>query len=278
MGAVLSALLAGFATLFRSHLALQLEILALRHQLAIYQRTVKRPRIRPRRPRVLVLAIPSLGRMAGGSGLRSARDCNRLAAQTVSRSLGAHEPSWKARPTSDQQGDPRAHSEDLWRESAVGHSAHHWRAGEARHRRGEVNGGQVPCPTPQAVLADVEGVSEESRYGSGVDRLLHRTDDPVQATLRPGRARARSPHGDSFQRHRESDRSVDGPADRRSLPMGQRAEISASRSRRDLRQRVSTAGPEHGDRAGPQRTAKSVAEPVRGAAHRHAYDATASIT
>jgi putative transposase len=47
MGAVLSALLAGFATLFRSHLALQLEILALRHQLAIYRRTVKRPRIRP---------------------------------------------------------------------------------------------------------------------------------------------------------------------------------------------------------------------------------------
>jgi putative transposase len=35
------------ATLFRSHLALQLEILALRHQLTIYKRTVKRPRIRP---------------------------------------------------------------------------------------------------------------------------------------------------------------------------------------------------------------------------------------
>ena len=47
MAAVLSALLAGFATNFRSRLALQLEILALRHQLAIYQRTVKRPRIRP---------------------------------------------------------------------------------------------------------------------------------------------------------------------------------------------------------------------------------------
>jgi hypothetical protein len=39
MGAVLSALLAGFAALFRSHLALQVEILALRHQLAIYRRT-----------------------------------------------------------------------------------------------------------------------------------------------------------------------------------------------------------------------------------------------
>ena len=47
MAAVLSALLAWFATNFRSRLALQLEILALRHQLEIYQRTVKRPRVRP---------------------------------------------------------------------------------------------------------------------------------------------------------------------------------------------------------------------------------------
>ena len=47
MQAVFSALLAGFATIFRSHLELQLEIMALRHQLTIYQRTVKRPRIRP---------------------------------------------------------------------------------------------------------------------------------------------------------------------------------------------------------------------------------------
>ena len=47
MGAILSTLLTAFATLFRSHLALQLEIVALQHQLAIYQRTVKRPRIRP---------------------------------------------------------------------------------------------------------------------------------------------------------------------------------------------------------------------------------------
>ena len=52
-----------------------------------------------RRPHVLVLAIPSLGRVAAGSGLRSARDCNLLAAQALLRSLGAHEPSWKARPT-----------------------------------------------------------------------------------------------------------------------------------------------------------------------------------
>ena len=33
--------------LLRSRLSMQMEILALRHQLAIYQRTAKRPRIRP---------------------------------------------------------------------------------------------------------------------------------------------------------------------------------------------------------------------------------------
>ena len=47
MGAILSALLAGFPALFRARSALQLEILALRHQMAIYQRTVRRPNIRP---------------------------------------------------------------------------------------------------------------------------------------------------------------------------------------------------------------------------------------
>jgi hypothetical protein len=48
MGAVLAALLAGLATIFRSRGALQLEIVALRHQPAIYQRTVKRSHLQPR--------------------------------------------------------------------------------------------------------------------------------------------------------------------------------------------------------------------------------------
>src|SRR5207237_3568213 len=42
-----------------------------------------------------------------------------------------------------------------------------------------------------------------------------------------------------------------------------------SRSRCDLRLSISKAGSRHGDRAGCQRTAKSVAEPVRGAADRN---------
>jgi putative transposase len=44
---VISALLACIAGFFRSRAALHLEHLALRHQLAVYQHTMPRPRLRP---------------------------------------------------------------------------------------------------------------------------------------------------------------------------------------------------------------------------------------
>ena len=47
MWPVLRALLAVISTVARSRLSLQLEVAALRHQLNVYQRSVKRPRIRP---------------------------------------------------------------------------------------------------------------------------------------------------------------------------------------------------------------------------------------
>jgi hypothetical protein len=47
MPPVVSAPLAFIAALFRSHTLLRLEHLALRHQLAMYQPTVHRARLRP---------------------------------------------------------------------------------------------------------------------------------------------------------------------------------------------------------------------------------------
>jgi putative transposase len=47
MASIVSALVAFMAALFRSHASLRLENLALRHQLAVYQQTVHRPRLRP---------------------------------------------------------------------------------------------------------------------------------------------------------------------------------------------------------------------------------------
>ena len=47
MRPILSALMAFVTTLFRSYLAMQLEIVALRCQVAVYQQSVPRPRLPP---------------------------------------------------------------------------------------------------------------------------------------------------------------------------------------------------------------------------------------
>jgi putative transposase len=47
MPPVVYAILSALGALFRSRLSLRVENIALRHQLAIYQRTIKRPRVRP---------------------------------------------------------------------------------------------------------------------------------------------------------------------------------------------------------------------------------------
>src|SRR5262245_26202021 len=47
MRRVISIFLVSFATWFRSRLSIQMELIALRHQLAVYQHTVKRPKLRP---------------------------------------------------------------------------------------------------------------------------------------------------------------------------------------------------------------------------------------
>jgi hypothetical protein len=47
MQAVVVAVMRGLEFVLRSRMALQIEILALRHQLALYQRVDSRPRLRP---------------------------------------------------------------------------------------------------------------------------------------------------------------------------------------------------------------------------------------
>jgi hypothetical protein len=79
--AVLSALLASSVSVFRARAALQLEIIALRHQLGVLQRSVKKPKLN-RFDRCLVgLALWSLGRMALGSLHRQTGDRHSLAPQ-----------------------------------------------------------------------------------------------------------------------------------------------------------------------------------------------------
>src|SRR5687767_9332195 len=55
----------------------------------------------PRGPRPLVLALASLGQMAGRLGLCSARDRDRLATQALPRSLEAYQSMRQAGPIGD---------------------------------------------------------------------------------------------------------------------------------------------------------------------------------
>jgi hypothetical protein len=83
MSAVVYAFLSTLGALFRFQLSLQAEIVALRHQLAAYKRSVRRLHVGPR-PYPMDLVVAPLGLMAGGTGLRSARNRDRLAAKTLS--------------------------------------------------------------------------------------------------------------------------------------------------------------------------------------------------
>ncbi len=106
MRAVVMAVVRSLAFVVRSRLTLKVEILALRHQLAVYQRAGRRPRLGARRPSPLGVALTCLIRVAGDARHRATPHRDRLAAPTLSRSLDAGEPRVSARPASGRQGDP----------------------------------------------------------------------------------------------------------------------------------------------------------------------------
>jgi hypothetical protein len=74
MSPVISALLAFMAALFRSRASLRLEHLALRHQLAVYQRSVPRPRLRPT-DRLLWVWVAGRAHLSHASGAGYGRTC-----------------------------------------------------------------------------------------------------------------------------------------------------------------------------------------------------------
>ena len=84
---MLSALLASTLSVFRTRAALQLEIIALRHQLGVLQRSVKRPKLN-RFDRFLWAWFVSLERMALSSAHRQTGHRHRVAPQGISPVFG----------------------------------------------------------------------------------------------------------------------------------------------------------------------------------------------
>ena len=98
---LLSALLSTLGSMFRSRAALELENMALRHQIGVLKRSArKRPKLTPGRPSILGVPLPGLVRLALCTGHRQARyvDCLGIARDFASSGRGrSGMAGWSAR-------------------------------------------------------------------------------------------------------------------------------------------------------------------------------------
>src|SRR6266851_3575095 len=102
MSTVISALLATLSSVCQTRAVLQLEILALRHQLGVLRRSSrKRPRLTPT-DRILGMAVTSVARLASGTRHRQAGNGHRLASPRLPTVLDLEEPS--PRGSTDRPG------------------------------------------------------------------------------------------------------------------------------------------------------------------------------
>ena len=94
MMSVLISVLAALQGVVRSRMALHFEVLALRHQLQVPQRSQpRRLHVPESGPVALGLAVRCVERLANGTRHREARDGRRLASPRISRVLDVEESS-----------------------------------------------------------------------------------------------------------------------------------------------------------------------------------------
>jgi hypothetical protein len=79
---VFSALFAAVLVSFLNRAALQVEVLALRHQLGVLHRSVKRPKLTAADPSLLGMAVGAMERLADSTGHRPAGNGDRLAQES----------------------------------------------------------------------------------------------------------------------------------------------------------------------------------------------------
>jgi hypothetical protein len=104
MFALFFSLLASLQSCFRTRAVLHAELLALRHQLLVLERSSRdrRSRLSNLGPGPLGLPFAALARLAFGPADREARDGHRLAPQEISALLDVEEP-YGPRPSSRAQ-------------------------------------------------------------------------------------------------------------------------------------------------------------------------------
>src|SRR5881296_4027758 len=173
-----------FPFLCGGHRQLALENLALRQQLAVYKRSVTRPKLRTTDrlfwvglARVWAGWRQSLVIVAPATVLRWQR-----------RRFREHWTKLSGRPT---RGRPPISPEiaalvtRMTAANPLGRSANPWRAAEARRNGFASDGFEVHGPPPLAAVAGVAHVFEESCEGSNRVGFLHRADGDVSSPVCP---------------------------------------------------------------------------------------------
>jgi hypothetical protein len=118
----------------------------------------------------------------------------------------------------------------------VGRAADPVRGGPARINGGGIGSGEVSGPEPETALPDVANVPRKPHARHCRPRLLRGRAAEFPAALLLCRASARPSAGGAFQRDPTPDRALDGPANRRSVPLLQRSpSLHDTRSRPHLR-------------------------------------------
>ena len=229
MMSVILSLLLTLRTWAHSRAALQLEVLALRHQLQVLQAEAAKVATREGGPLALGPAFAHLDRMANGARDRQARDCHRLAPTRLPAVVDLEKPApHRATDGAGRHPDPDSH--DGASESALGGAADSWRTAETRDRHLLGHRRQIPGSPAPAAVADMAHLPAESHRPDCRGRFLRRPYGDLPAFVRLGAPRPRSATHLAHGGHRSSDGGLDGPTTPRGVPVGRCASISASRS------------------------------------------------
>src|SRR5512132_2607246 len=112
MAGMITLILIGLLRGVRTQRSLVFENLALRHQLAVLQRTAPRPRLRTA-DRLLWVLLSRLWNGWTDAVHRPARDRDPMAADRLQARLDLEEPAHRARPPGRRPGRPSAHPTDV---------------------------------------------------------------------------------------------------------------------------------------------------------------------
>lgn len=259
--AALELFVALLRALVASRAALAAENLALRHQLTVLHRSVKRPRPR-RRDRVfwvwlsrlwhgwrscLIVVKPETVVRWHGRGFKlywrwksrkkTGRPLIDAEVRQLIRRMCRENPLW---------GAPRIQSELV----LLGHGV-----AESTVAKYMVRGHKPPSP-------DMANLPEKPHRSTGLGRLLHGSYRDVScAVLLPGATSRPAPRG-PLQRDGASHGRMDGAADRASVSLRGGAAFLEPRPRWHLRGGRATPHPQHGHRGSADRATQSVAESV----------------